>query len=208
MRFAHTWAYVAIIVAGGLLVSVSAQGPPPPRRLPRPGTTATSSATQVISPVALLTWVTRYGSDGVHVLDLVVLWRGTPGWFLRGSNRRSSGGGSGESFHSTITYGGLDLQLDLQYQTRVAQIQGKSVQLGDANVILVDNVDLGDELKVVNTLRVDPELPQSDSGYPRVDAVLGRSPEIVSFLRCDARMPDGRAQAMIDSICAQVLGRQ
>lgn len=64
MRVAHVWAGVVIVVAGGLLASMSAQLPPP-ARMPRPGTTATKSATQVISPVALVTWVAQYGSDGV-----------------------------------------------------------------------------------------------------------------------------------------------
>jgi hypothetical protein len=206
MRVAHVSGGVAIVVAAGLLASVSAQVPPG-ARLPRPGTTATSSATQVISPVALVTWVAHYGSDGVRVLDLLVLWRGSPGWFLRGSNGGSSGGGSGGSFYSTISRGGLDLQLGFQSETRVAEIQGKSVQLRDANVILVDHVDTTGKLEVVDTIKIDPELPQSEGGYPRIDAVLRRSPEIVSFLRCDARLPDERAQAMIDSICARVLAK-
>jgi hypothetical protein len=206
MRVAHVSGGVAIIVAGGLLASVSAQVPPG-ARLPRPGTPPTSSATQVISPVALVTWVARYGSDGVRVLDLLVVWRGSPGWFLRGSNRGSSGGGSGGSFYSTITYGGLDLQLGFQSETRIAEIQGKSVQLKDANIVLVDHVDTTGKLDVVATIRIDPEFPPSDGGYPPIGAMLRRSPEIVSFLRCDARLPDGRAQAMIDSICAQVLAK-
>ena len=206
MRVAGVWAGVAIVVAGGLRAPVSAQLPPE-ARLPRPGTTATSSATQVISPVALVTWVARYGSDGARVLDLLVLWRGSPGWFMRGSQPRgSSGGGSGGSFHSTITYGGLDLQLGFQAETRVAEIQGQSVRLKDANVILVDHVDTSGKLEVVGTMRIDPEFPPTE-GPPRIDAVLRRSPEIVSFLRCDARLPDGRAQAMIDVLCAQMLAK-
>ena len=175
--------------------------------MPRPGTKATSSATQVISPVALVTWVAWYGSDGVRVLDLLVLWRGSPGWFMKGSQRGSSSGGSAGSFHSTITYGGLDLQLDFQSEIRVAQIQGKTVQLQDANVILVDHVDTIDKLEIVDTIKIDPEFPSSDGGYPRIDAMLRRSPDIVSFLRCDAPLPDARGQAMIDTICAQMLAK-
>jgi len=171
------------------------------------GPTATSSGTRPMSAVALVTWVTRYGSDGAQVLDLLVLWRGTPGWFSRGSGNGTSGGGSPGSFHSTIRYGGLKLQLEFQSQARVAQIQGRRVELHDDNVILVDGVDTADGPTVVGTLRVEPELPQTDNGFPRIEAVLQRSPEIASFLQCDARLPDARVQAFIDSICAQVLPR-
>jgi hypothetical protein len=169
--------------------------------------TATSSATQVISPVALMTWVTRYGHDGIHSLDLIVLWRGAPGWFTRGTSRSTSAGGSADTFHSTIRYGGLDLQLGLQPTKRTAEVQGQKVELGDANVILVDQVDTAGGAQVVRTLRIDPAVPLSEDGRPRVEEVLRRSQEIVSFLQCEAAMPDGKGQAMIDRICAQVLGR-
>lgn len=111
------------------------------------------------------------------------------------------------SFHSTIRYGGLDLQLEFQPKARAVQIQGTRIELKDENVILVDDVDMPSGPTVVGTLRVDPSLPIADNGYPRIEAVLRRSEEIVSFLRCDARMPDARVQPLIDSVCAQVLGK-
>ena len=188
-----------------VLPEVSAQLPPG-RRLPPPGANATSSGTRVISPVALVTWVAHYGNDGAQVLDLIVLWRGSPGWFARGSGSGTSSGGSTSSFHSTIRYGGLDLQLEFEAQTRAVRIDGMRVELAGDNVILVDDVDMPGGLTVASTLRVDPSLPLADNGYPRIEAVLRQSGEIVSFLRCDARMPDGRAQAVINSVCAQVVG--
>ena len=182
------------------------QGPPPPRRLPPPGRTATSSATQVVSPVAVMTWVTRYGSDGVHQLDLIVIWRGDHGWFRRGTTRGSSGGGSADTFRQTIRYGDLQFELAFHATKRTAEIQGKLVELGDANVMLVDHVDGSDGPKVVSTLRIDGEVPSED-GRARVELMLRRSSEVISFLRCDAPMPDGKGQAAIDQICAQVLGK-
>src|SRR5687768_7809359 len=100
------------------------QGPPPPRRLPPPGVTATQSATQPISPVAVMTWVTRHGSDGVHTLDLIVVWRGNPGWFMRGS-QQSSGGGTAGAVRQTLRYGDLQLELAFHSTKRTAEIQGK-----------------------------------------------------------------------------------
>src|SRR5918993_4787808 len=98
-------------VVSASMLWAAVQGPPPPVRMPPPGRTATQSATQPISPVAVMTWVTRYGSDGVHTLDLLVVWRGNPGWFVRGSQRASSGGGSGDTFRQTFRYGDLELEL-------------------------------------------------------------------------------------------------
>jgi hypothetical protein len=197
---------MATLFLGGLLMAAPAQLPPG-RRVPPPGANATSSGTRVISPVALVTWVSTYGNDGIQVLDLIVLWRGSPGWFSRGSGSGTSSGGSTASFHSSIRYGGLDLQLEFEPNTRVAQIQGNAIQLRDDNVILVDNVDVAGGPTVVGTLRVDPEPPLADNGYPRIEPVLRRSPEIVTFLQCDARLPDQRVQAVIETVCRQVLGQ-
>ena len=81
------------------------------------------------------------------------------------------------------------------------------VDLGDSNVILVEGVDMPGGPVVVGTLRVEPDLPQADNGYPRIEEVLRRSPQIVSFLGCDERLPDGLAQKMIDVICARIVGQ-
>jgi hypothetical protein len=40
-----------------------------------------------------------------------------------------------------------------------------------------------------------------------MEEVLRRSPELLSFLQCDARLPDAREQAMVDIICARILGK-
>jgi hypothetical protein len=157
--------------------------------------------------VALVTWVARYGADGAQTLDLLVLWRGAPGWFAKAGGSGTSSGGNSESFHSTIRYGGLELQLELQPQTRFATIQGKRIELREDNVVLVDEVDGPSGPSVVRTLHVDPGLPRTDNGYPMIEAVLRRSPAIVEFLRCDTRVPDERARAVVDRICDRVLGR-
>lgn len=205
MRFARAAAGLGVAVLSGRLASAFAQGPPPPDRMPPPGTMATSSATQPISPVALVTWVARYGADGARVIDLLVVWRGAQGWYSKGTRQGTSGGGSGGSFHTTIRYGGLDLQLDYNSETQTAQIQGKTVKLGDANVILVDDVDGASGPRVAGTARVEPDLPLGPTGYPRVEAVLRRSPEVVAFLRCDIQHADGRG--VMDAICAHILGK-
>src|SRR5262245_59733843 len=96
-----------------------------------------SAQTQPLSPAVLATMLSR-GQE----LELVVLWRGSPGWFLQGSRRGASGGESGGIFSGTLNYGGRELRLSFERDRRTASIQGKSVTLPEnANVILVDNVD-------------------------------------------------------------------
>ena len=160
----------------------------------------------MISPVAVMTWATRFGRDGVHTLDLIVLWRGAPGWFI-GTSQNSSGGGGADSFNSTARYGNVEVVVTLQTAKRIAEVQGQKVELGEMNVILVDGVDTASAAKVVGTLRIDPAVPLSPEGRPRVEEILRRSPEILSFLRCGTAMPDGKGQAMIDLICARVIGK-
>jgi hypothetical protein len=194
--------WCAVLVMG-LSVSVAGQGPPPPRRLPPPGRTATASATQPVSSVAVVTWVTRYGHDGVHTLELLVVWRGQPGWFTRVGPRASSSGGSGSYFYSTSRLGDVELQLGLDSAAHRAEIQGQHIDLGDSNVVLVDGVGSADRVSVVAKPRVDPDVVLLNDGRPEIDAVLMRSADVVSFLQCDVQTPGGRGSAFTWPTCAR-----
>lgn len=81
------------------------------------------------------------------------------------------------------------------------------MELGEANVLLVNDVDRAGGGHVVGTLRIPPDVPVDD-GTPRVDGILRRSPEILSFLRCDVALPGGKGQASIGRLCDQVRGRE
>jgi hypothetical protein len=137
---------------------------------------------------------------------MLVLWRGSPGWFARGSGSGASGGGDGRRYRSTIRRGEVQLQLEFDSQTQLATIQGKQVELRDQNVILVDGVDEAKGPQIVGTLRVDPALPSGDSPLG-VEETMRRSQEIRSFLRCDTRLDDPLAQKMSELVCARVLGQ-
>jgi len=56
---------------------------------------------------------------------------------------------------------------------------------------------------VVKTLHVDPELPDPR----RIDAVIARSPELASYLRCDLKLDDPRQQRTMETLCARFTGR-
>ena len=135
------------------------------------------------------------------------------------------GKANGRRYHSTVRRGDLQLQIEFDTETRLvtisqaplvalspstttqtATIKNTQVNLGDRNVILADEVDDAKGPQIVGTVRIDPSLPPGRRPLP-IDDILRRSPEIVSFLRCDTRMPEPLLQQMVDIVCARVLGQ-
>jgi hypothetical protein len=149
--------------------------------------------------------VTRVNSDGARTLDLLVLWRGSPGWLAKGPER-STGGGSANVYRETTEYGDVRVDLELTHEPRKVTIQDKPVPVSNENVILVDNVDKPRGSTVVRMLRVDPAMPP-DNGFPDIWEVIRRSPEMVDFVRCDVRMPDALTQKMADTFCARLAAK-
>jgi hypothetical protein len=78
------------------------------------------------------------------------------------------------SFNSTSQFGDVELRLHFDLTTRVVQIQGDQVDLGDNNVVLVDDVDVPGAMKVANLLRVEPEVPSTACHhFPRAGTCSG-----------------------------------
>src|SRR5262245_57582096 len=81
----------------------------------------TSSASRPLSATVVSTFVAHNGE-----LTLLVLWRGSPGWFAGGGGNSSSGGGSisaGQEVGSfSMTYGGKYFAIDLNYTARTAKV--------------------------------------------------------------------------------------
>lgn len=213
---------LCLLCALGLGSTLAAQGPPPPVRPQGSSSTGcgTQSSNQPVSAIVMASWVARVERDGTRALAFLVLWRGSPGWFARGSDNRSSGGGDCRVHHATISRSDLQLQFEFDSQTRLATItqapfdpktglatvQKKQIELRDQNVILVDGVDESKSPQIVGTLRVEPALPPGRS-LLNIGETLRQSPEIVSFLKCDARVADPLVQKMAEIVCASVLGQ-
>jgi len=149
--------------------------------------------TQVVSPVAAATVVSE---DHVNAA-LVVIWRGTPGWFARAPHSET-GGGSGRTYQTSIAYGDIRLDLRFDFATRVATVMGHRVALGDRNVVLIDGIDRHGATTVVRVLPVDGRLPSS---YPDIFPLLARSPAVVAFLACDTKY-DADPLAALSDWCA------
>src|SRR5687767_8238909 len=107
---------MVLLCVAGLVATLSAQGSPP-RPVRPPSGCGTQSSQQVVSGVAMATWVARVERDGARVLQMLVLWRGSPGWFASGSDNTSSGGGDCRLYHSGISRGDLQLQVEFDAQT-------------------------------------------------------------------------------------------
>src|SRR5688572_15207535 len=75
----------------------------------------TSSSSRPVSATVISTYVARGGE-----LTLLVLWRGSPGWYSGGGGNSSSGGGGGsaggrEVGSFSMTFGGRTLSIDFDY---------------------------------------------------------------------------------------------
>lgn len=159
--------------------------------------------TQIMSPVVVASWITERSGDGVERLQLLVLWRGTPGWFLPEGGSGVSGGGSGDRYHATITEGDLQLTLDYDSSRRVATVHGKTIDISKDNVVFVDEVDSPTGPRVTGTMRVERAMPGSAG---QIALVLRTSPEIMSFLRCEATTTDLRKRAVLERLCLENIG--
>ena len=194
MRAFPLIASVSILGVLAVVPGRAAQAPTQPNKFERSG------STQPISPVAVVSWVSASGSAGM-ALDLAVVWRGSPGWFTVSSHGGSSGG-SASGYHSTQRYGNTEFGFTLKDSPRTVTIADKSIELGDHNVVLVDGVDDPGGLKVIKSLKVDPEF----ANRREIEAVLGRSQEVVTFLRCDLKLDNAAQQKMIDIFCGRLKG--
>jgi hypothetical protein len=158
-------------------------------------------ATMMLSPAVVASWFTDQTAGSAVQLRLLVLWRGTPAWFLAGGGE-IRGGASG--LH--VIYGDVHLTVSFDADARVAVVQGKRLELREDNVVFVDDVDTTAGPRVVATMRLGPAMPGSAG---QLGVMLAKSPRIIEFLRCDAKAPDGRGQgfqSFLDTLCLQNIG--
>lgn len=167
-------------------------------------TRSSGGGNTMISPTVFATWVTDRVGNGPVQLRLLVLWRGTPGWyFLPGG--RIADSFDGARTKQTIEYGDIRLTLDYGADDAVA-INGREVHLGTDNVVYVDDVDALAGARVVRTSRIPSKLPGSEG---QIGLAIRDVPEVVAYLKCDARASDAQRQMMIENLtaCVVTLGR-
>ena len=160
-----------------------------------------SSPTRVLSPSVVASWFAERAAPGSEQLRVLILWRGEPGWFLRGgsmSDREVAG-----RLHRTISYGSITLTVEYDWAQRTVAIAGKPVMLGDQNVVLVDRVDQPSGAVVTGTARIDPQLPGSGT---QIGIALQPYPALVSYLRCETLGSDESRRQYLATLCLENIG--
>ena len=166
-----------------------------------------SAMPQIVSPAVVATWYDKH-IDGVNFsreITLLVLWRGTPGWFLRkGPSARSKSGVDDTAMRGPYTsresfaYGDLSFTIEIDDAKQIARIVNQEISLRKYNVVLVDFVDSVAGATIVGYRWVEPHgfpvsLMKDGPGNP-VATVLADSLDLYDFLRCETSRsvrPDG-----------------
>ena len=149
-------------------------------------------------------WMAHRVDANTSALDLLILWRGTPGWFFRASGIGGSGSGQ-QGFGSntgtqTVQAGDRTLTWTFDLTAKKVTILGQAFSLAEVNVILIDGGDTEQGSRFVRALQIDPVY----SAEPlRFELAVRRSSELLQFLQCDAQHGDQREQAIADLICAR-----
>jgi hypothetical protein len=157
---------------------------------------------RVVSPRVVSTYVIR-GPN----LALLVLWRGTPGWFkAAGAGAASASAASGGFYTQTLSVaaGGLNLKVDIDHTVGIAQILDRQIRLTASNLVLVDNVDAPSGPEIADVLWIEPTLPPDQEP---LSTLLRRSPQLEAFLQCDAVLPDLTGLTGFSTVCHRLFGR-
>jgi hypothetical protein len=151
------------------------------------------------SVVALASWVTFANDLGADP-GLIVIWRGSPRWFMKGG-QRSSGGGSRTGYQASLTHGDVELSFALTAQPRSLKIQDETVEIGNHTVVLVDDVDGPGGPRVVKTLAVDLTGMGHRLELAQLGRLLSQSRDAVDFLRCDLQSERPGSAAVLGQVC-------
>lgn len=157
----------------------------------------------IVSSTVVATFCGHRDGD-TEKLDLLIIWRGSPGWFQR---KGAGGGGSGgrDRFGAGTkgvvsrwqSYGDVTIRFDVDFDTQVARIGSFTIELDRRNTIVVDGVDA--EWRITATRWTDPVLPLNGDWNL---ALARQSGEVVRDLRCDVQMPrSSLPQVPVITVC-------
>ena len=170
--------------------------------------TMTDGGTTALSPSVMGSYYFTRGDAAMSRLEMLVLWRGQPSWYSTRSTPTGaafSGFGapsmSGRVFSASSTYNGVQLMASTDTDNSRLIVQGQTFDLRRANVVLVDTVDGPSGPVIVDTFRIDAQLPNLASSDILVP-VLNAAPELQAFLRCG--VPAARGTTTPAGLCGKV----
>jgi len=149
-----------------------------------------SCQSDIVSSTVVATFCGHHQDDS-EIVDLLILWRGKPGWFQRNGTGGSGGAGSrrfgagtnGVVSHSQY-YGAVTIAFQADFDSGSTTIGQSTIKLDHINTIVVDDVDR--DWRITNKRWTDPALPLVGDW----NLVLAkRSREFVRDLQCDIPMP-------------------
>ena len=177
-----------------------------------------TSTSRVVSPTVVASWASHeHYADG-SVITLLVLWRGTPGWFAKRGRGGGSGGGgagsgaSGSYAYQYMTQGGLTFMMEFDYDKRIVKILNQEISLKETNVVLVDFVDSPNGPTIVGYRWIEPAPPPPPvvpgAVLDPIAGVISRTPELFEYLQCDLKVSDPAMSMFMPIVCGQMRGQQ
>jgi hypothetical protein len=171
-----------------------------------------SCQSSIVSSTVVAT-ICGHRQDANEMLDLLIVWRGSPGWF---QNRHPGGSVGGFSKFGGDTkgyvamhqaYGDVTISFDADFDANTVTIGDRTVALGRMNTIVVDKVDGPGGHQIAATRRTAPRLPLGGD----VNLILAqRSRVLLHDLQCDIPMPVPPSrvpQAPVMTVCEKLRHR-
>ena len=192
----------ALVSALAFAASVTAVG----------ATGASMSTDRVVSPSVVASWRSHDGAADGKETTLLVLWRGTPGWHVKGgvAGGGSSSGGGRSYAYQYMSRGGFTFTMEFDDERHVARLLNQEISLKDTNVVLVDFVDSKAGPTIVGYRWVEPGAPAPPvvpgGASDPIAGAIRRSPELLEYLQCDLKMPDAIMQPLMEQVCHIIRG--
>jgi hypothetical protein len=167
--------------------------------------------TNIVSATVVATYCSHRSGDD-DIIDLMILWRGSAGWFQRRTTGRFASGGShtvggGSAGHVTEhrLYGDVEIRYNADFDSGIVTIGNVApIALHKVNAVLVDGVDRPEGGRVQRTLSVAPHVTLGGDHNLKV---IQSSSALIAFLQCEIPMPASRSplpQPPVVTVCEKL----
>ena len=163
-------------------------------------TPSRTNATVPVSSSVVAMYIAARVEPGMERLELLVLWRGEPGWFSRAGVSSGGAGGLIDGYRVHSRFGETEIEAVLDQRTETATVLGQRLDLRHANVVLIDGV--GTQPAVVGTLGLQAQVLVTPGTMllDRLPAIVFAQQEIRAFLRCETAAP---GRPVVAGICGR-----
>ena len=167
---------------------------------------STSCQSDIVSSSVVATFCGHRRGDNL-VLDLLVLWRGQPGWYFETSTQRGTAGSRtfGRGLQGKVSsqemYGNVTIAFEADFDRGSATIGANAVDLRRTNSVVIDGVDA--DRRVSASIWVEPRLPLTGDWNL---ALARQSRDVREALRCDIPMAAAPAhnQVPVITVCERL----